>query len=301
MQRNFVTIDVFTDNGQGGNPLAVVLDAKGLSKRQMQTLATGFNFSETTFVLPPDDPAHTARVRIFTPVAEIPFAGHPNVGTALVLARRSSPAPMQMLFEEAAGLVPVAITLADFQPVAAEITAPEPFARGANADPGKLAAALGLDATDVLIGVHRPTMATVGAPFLIAELATRAALRDATPEPARLTGLLRNTSTMGLYLYTKDGAAPSHDFHARMFFPLEGIVEDPATGSAALALVALRAMLAPAENQKLSLRIGQGADMGRPSLLLARAVKREGRVISAHVGGAGVEIKRGAFPLAGEA
>jgi trans-2,3-dihydro-3-hydroxyanthranilate isomerase len=301
MSRRYVTIDVFTDHAFGGNPLAVVLNAQGLSTRQMQAVAREFNYSETTFVLPPSDPAHTAHVRIFTPVNELPFAGHPNIGTALVLARLAAAPPARVIFEEAAGLVPVAITIDQGRAVGAELTAPRPFIRGANADPAKVAASVGLDATDVLVGAHRPTMASVGVPFLLAELGGRAALRAARPDPARLVAVLEGASSGGLFLYTRDGADATRDIHARMFFPLDSVIEDPATGSAAVALVALLATLSPLDTLDLSPRIGQGEDMGRPSLLLTRAVKRSGKLLSAHVGGGGVEIMRGAFDLAGEA
>jgi trans-2,3-dihydro-3-hydroxyanthranilate isomerase len=106
MQRRYITVDVFTDRAFGGNPLAVVLDAGGLSTQQMQAIATEFNYSETTFVLPPRDKAHDAEVRIFTPVRELPFAGHPNVGTAFVLATMAREPKPRLLFEEKAGLVP---------------------------------------------------------------------------------------------------------------------------------------------------------------------------------------------------
>jgi trans-2,3-dihydro-3-hydroxyanthranilate isomerase len=227
MQRRYVTIDVFTDRAFGGNPLAVVLDAQGLSTAQMQSLAREFNYSETTFVLPSADPANTANVRIFTPTFEMPFAGHPNVGTALVLARRT-PGLSRVLFEESAGLVPLDITLAEGQPVAAELTAPRPFSRGANADPGKVAAALGLEAADILIGAHRPTMGTVGAPFLFCEIAGRDTLRACQPDHARLTALLKASETVGIFAYTKDGADAAHDIHARMFFPALSKTRRPA-------------------------------------------------------------------------
>jgi trans-2,3-dihydro-3-hydroxyanthranilate isomerase len=300
MQRRFVTIDVFPDGEAGGNPLAVVLDGQGLSARQMQILAKGFNFSETTFVMPPADPASAAKLRIFTPAQEIPFAGHPNIGTALVLARRITPTPKKIVLEQLAGPVAIEITVADGKPVAAELTAPEPFVRGPNSDPVKLATALGLDPSAVLIGAHRPTIASVGLPFLFAEMSTRRALRDVSPEPAKLAPILKMTGAIGLYLYTKDGADAAHDFHARMFFMAEQLTEDPATGSAAAAFAALRAMLSPLERQTLSFGIGQGADMGRPSLIRARATKRAGKLLSAQVGGGGIEMKQGTFTLAGE-
>ncbi len=301
MQRRYVTIDVFTDRAFGGNPLAVVLDAGGLATAQMQAIAREFNYSETTFVLPPADPAHTAQVRIFTPAAEIPFAGHPNVGTALVLARRAATPPARVVFEEVAGLVPLEIAFAGGQPAGAELTAPRRFARGADADAAAVAAALGLAAAQVSTAAHAPTVGSVGMAFLFAEFSSRAALRDARPDQAKLVALLTAAAAVGVFVYTKDAADAGRDLHARMFFPLAGIVEDPATGSAAVALAALRATLAPATELDLVLRIGQGEDMGRPSLLATRAVKRGGAVVSAHVGGSGVEIMQGSFSLSGEA
>jgi trans-2,3-dihydro-3-hydroxyanthranilate isomerase len=300
MQRRFVVIDVFTDKGAGGNPLAVVLDAQGLSTPQMQTIAKGFNFSETTFVLPPIEPAHTAQVRIFTPTMELPFAGHPNIGTALVLAKRAGKPPVGMVFDEAVGPVAISISLSNFRPVAAELAAPQPFIRGINADPGKIASLLEIGPKDVLVGTHRPGMGSFGAPFLFAELSTRDALRIARPDPSRLIPLLRMTETLGLFVYTKDGANAEHDVHARMFFQADGIVEDPATGSAAIALAALLATVSPMGRAEVALRIAQGEDMGRPSLMVARALKRAGKLVSAHVGGAGVEKTQGMFPLVGE-
>src|SRR3981189_947503 len=127
MQRRYVTVDVFTDRAFGGNPLAVILDAGGLSTAQMQAIASEFNYSETTFVLPPQDPTHDAQVRIFTVNREIPFAGHPNVGTAFVLAPQAARPPPRLLFEEGAGLVPVEILQQDDRPVGAELTAPQPL------------------------------------------------------------------------------------------------------------------------------------------------------------------------------
>jgi trans-2,3-dihydro-3-hydroxyanthranilate isomerase len=300
MLRRYVTIDVFTPSAFGGNPLAVVLDAEGLSTAQMQAVAREFNYSETTFVLPPADAANTARVRIFTPTFEMPFAGHPNVGTALVLARRAEARPTDLLFEEKAGLVAMKIAWSGDEPVAAELTAPQPFAAGAIAMPASIAACLGLTAEDVHIASHGPTVGSVGAGFLFVELATRAALRDARPDAQRLVQVLAETGSVGVFAYTKQGVGSAHDMQARMFFAAGGVLEDPATGSAAGALVAYLTTLAAGRDLELSLRIGQGEDMGRPSLILARAVKRGGALVSAHVGGEGVEVMHGQFSLAGQ-
>lgn len=148
MRRRYVTVDVFTDQPFGGNPLAVVLDAEGLSTAQMQALAAEFNYSETTFVLPPRDPAHAAQVRIFTPNAEIPFAGHPNVGTAFVLAGDGRAAG-DMVFEETAGLVAMRLLHEGGGVIGAELTAPQRLARGADFVPAEVAAALGLAVEDI--------------------------------------------------------------------------------------------------------------------------------------------------------
>src|SRR5215468_7009999 len=144
MQRRYVTVDVFTDRAFGGNPLAVVLDSVGLSTQQMQAIATEFNYAETTFVLPPRDPAHDAEVRIFTVRSEIPFAGHPNVGTAFVLASRAKRPPARLLFEEKAGLVPVEIVSTNGKVVSAELTAPQPLTRLTQVSVEQAAACLSL-------------------------------------------------------------------------------------------------------------------------------------------------------------
>ena len=299
MQRRYVTIDVFTDRPFGGNPLAVVLDAEGLSTSQMQSLTHEFGYSETSFVLPPADPAHAARVRIFTPGSELPFAGHPNVGTAVVLARSTGGTPPERLvFEELAGLVPLDLIVEDGRAVGAELTAPAMFSRAGDTAAAALAEAVSLAASDVLVAAHPPTTASVGLAFTFVELASRDALRRAVPEAARLSPLLSAASAAGVLLYTRDGADAACDVQARMFSPLDGIGEDPATGSAAAALVALLASLAPARDLDLLVRVAQGVDMGRPSLLRARAVKCRGVVTSAHVGGRAVEMMRGTFNLA---
>ena len=303
MQRRYVTVDVFTDRAFGGNPLAVVLDAEGLSTAQMQAIATEFNYAETTFVLPPRDPAHDAHVRIFTPRAEIPFAGHPNVGTAFVLASRAADPPSRLLFEEAAGLVPVEILVEQGRPVGAELTAPQGLSRLTRFAPEQAAACVSLAAAEVRIDRHGPEIISVGLPFLIAELASRGALRLANPDPSAFARVLPCDGAVGIYLYTRDVPAAEMpcDLQARMFFPgSNGLVEDPATGSATAAVAALLADLSDQADGELNLCFGQGFDMGRPSLLRTRVLKHEGTVASVHVGGHCVEMMQGTFQLAGE-
>src|SRR3954471_9001692 len=161
MQRRYITVDVFTDRAFGGNPLAVVLDAGGLSTAQMQGIATEVNFFETPFRLPPQNPAHDAQVRIFTVRHEIPFAGHPNVGTAFVLATQAASPPARLLFEEGAGLVPVEITTEQGQVVSTEFTAPQPLKRMSHVSAEQAAACLSLSASDLKLGRHPPQIISV--------------------------------------------------------------------------------------------------------------------------------------------
>ncbi len=309
MRRRFATVDVFTTVPFGGNPLAVVLDAEGLSAAQMQAIAREFNYVETTFVLPPRDAANTAHVRIFTPDRELPFAGHPNVGTAFVLARQGQvfgrPLNERVVFEEGAGLVPVRVLRDAGAAVGAELTAPEPFRRGAAVDPALVAAAVSLAAGAIATGVHGPVVASVGLPFLVAEVEDREALRRIVPDPAALGETFRQAGVTGLHLYTRDvapGDAPGSgcDLSARMVCRMPMVIEDPATGSANCALVALLAQLAPQADTVVELTIAQGVDMGRPSLLRARASKRGGTVASVHVGGCCVEMMEGTLRLVGQ-
>jgi trans-2,3-dihydro-3-hydroxyanthranilate isomerase len=303
MQRRYITVDVFTDRAFGGNPLAVVLDAGGLSTAQMQAIASEFNYSETTFVLPPRDSAHDAQVRIFTVRSEIPFAGHPNVGTAFVLATQAKSPPEQFLFEEGAGLVPVAVLKEQGKVVGAELTAPQPLKKLTAFSAEQAAACLSLSAADVRTDRHPPLIASVGLPFLMVELNTRDALGRARPDATAFARIFPCDGSDAVYLYTRD-VTPSEkpcDLQARMFHPgSSGLSEDPATGSATVAAAALLADLAGDRDGELKLRIGQGVDMGRPSLLLTRVRKANGVVTSAHVGGACVQMMEGTIRLAGE-
>ena len=281
MSRRYFTADVFTETLFGGNPLAVVIDAEGLSTEQMQAIAREFNYSETTFVLPPEDPAHTAKVRIFTPGNELPFAGHPNVGTAFILARHREGLPETLLFEEKAGLVPVKLL-----PEGAELTAPQPLTLKSEADPAKVAASLGLEAGDIVTANHKPVIASVGVPFLIVEVASREALRRAKVAIGPFSELMPLDDADGIYFYTKESGGEDCDIQARMFSPLDGIGEDPATGSATATTAALIAKVSG--KKELELVIHQGVDMGRPSRLIARIAQGK-----THVGGRCVAVMEG--------
>jgi trans-2,3-dihydro-3-hydroxyanthranilate isomerase len=303
MQRRYVTVDVFTDRVFGGNPLAVVLDAQGLNTAQMQAIATEFNYAETTFVLPPGDTKHTAQVRIFTPRTEVPFAGHPNVGTAVVFARewereregKGGPPLDRLVFEEAAGLVPIQLIRERDAVVGAEFTAPESLTLGSGISAVDIAECLSLAAADISLANHPPQVLSVGLPFLVAEITTREALRRAKPNALTHERVLPAIGTDAIYCYCP-GATPQQ-LHARMFSPLDGIVEDPATGSAAAATISLLAALRPERDAEMSWRIEQGVEMGRPSLLKGRTEKRNGTVTAVHIGGRAVQVMCGVFNL----
>ncbi len=291
----FLTCDVFTTTRFGGNQLAVLPEAEGLSDEQMQQVAREFNFSETTFVLPAQA-GHDRAVRIFTPPCEVPFAGHPNIGTAFVLAATgafgSLEKPRLVTFEERAGLVPVAIHKREGERIWCELTAPQSLALGQTVSAESASAAVSLTAADIRTTAHPPRVASVGLPFLIAEVKDRAALERARPDAFAFEPLLAMglpTPYLLVYARTSDG----FDIRQRMFAPTEGIPEDPATGSAACALAGLLGHLSAAANGAFSWRIAQGAEIGRPSVLEARAEKRDGEVINVWVGGESVLVSEG--------
>ena len=303
MQRRYITVDVFTDRAFGGNPLAVVLDAGGLSTAQMQAIAAEFNYAETTFVLPPRDAGNDAQVRIFTVYAELPFAGHPNVGTAFVLAMQAAKPPARLKFEEGAGLVPVEILNEDGTVVGAELTAPQPLKKLRTLSAEQTAACISLSAADIRTDRHPPQIVSVGMPFLVAEVSSRDALARARADAAAFARTLPCDGAFAVYFYTRDvtPAEQPCDLQARMFHPgASGLTEDPATGSATVAAAALLADLAREQDGELKLCVGQGFDMGRPSLLLTRVRKQGGAIASAHVGGRCVRMMEGTFRLAGE-
>ncbi len=295
----FHTVDVFTERRFGGNPLAVFPAAAGLDTEAMQALAREFNLSETAFVLPPEDPAHTARVRIFGLLAELPFAGHPNVGTAFVLAQQMDHPPAAFVFEEPAGLVRVELLRgADGAVTGAEVAAPRPLTLGAEIPPAVVAACAGLDVADIATAAHPPRVASVGMPFVIAELCDPAALDRARPDLAAFRAAQARygseTGLFPLHLYThgSDGRLPGR-LQARMFAPLEGVMEDPATGSANAALAALLLALAPPNETAMTCDITQGIALGRPSRLIATAQRTADGAVRATVAGSCVPVLRG--------
>jgi trans-2,3-dihydro-3-hydroxyanthranilate isomerase len=292
MRLPFHTLDVFTQDRFRGNPLAVVRDADRLGGGEMQAIAREFNLSETVFVLAPEDAAHTARVRIFTPVGELPFAGHPTIGTAVLLARLATDAgsgDAPITLEEEVGLVTVAVRDRGASAPFAELTAavlPTPGAEPPSAV--DLASALGLAAADIGFEGYRPSVYEAGNGFLFVPLASRAALARARPDPAKSRSL---GALVGLYLFCR-GTDPRFDFHARMF-AAGGIWEDPATGSAAATLPGPLCAQARVEDGTRRWRIAQGEDMGRPSALFLEADVVAGRPVAVRVGGHAVEVSSG--------
>jgi trans-2,3-dihydro-3-hydroxyanthranilate isomerase len=302
MRVPYITADVFTDQPFGGNQLAVFPDARSIDPALMPAIARDFNFSETTFVLPPDDPAHTARVRIFTPGRELPFAGHPTIGTAHVLASTGS-IPLtgdstRIVFEELAGPVPVTIRSKGGAPEFCQLTAartPETGPRPPASE--QLAASLSLPADAVRSGPWSPEIVSCGTPFLILPLRDRAAVTAARVRLDVWEQVFAGGGTSEVFLFAMEGERPGSDIHSRMFAPGIGIAEDPATGSAAVALAGYLAARDRRADGTLRWVVEQGFEMDRPSILEIEADKAGGRVVATRVGGSTVMMTEGIMTL----
>jgi trans-2,3-dihydro-3-hydroxyanthranilate isomerase len=300
MRRRFITADVFTETVFGGNPLAVLPDGRGLDGAQMQAIAREFNLSETVFVLPPEDAAHTRRLRIFTPASELPFAGHPTVGTALVLASlreiELEGTRTGIIFEEGAGPVPVEIEAEAGRARFAWLTAPkEPEFRDAP-DAAALAAMLSLAPADLVTQQGLPRTVSCGLPFVVVQLRSRDALGRARLDRAAWERLLRGRWAELVYLFTED-TPESFDFQARTFAPATGVEEDPATGSATAAFGGWLGRFRAEDDGRHHWRISQGIEMGRPSQLSVEAVREDGALRTVRVGGAAVRVTEGTIDV----
>lgn len=294
----FHTADVFTDRIFGGNPLAVFPDARGLDAATMQLITREINYSETTFVFPPETPEGARRVRIFTPGAEMPFAGHPTVGTAFVLAMTGE-LPLQgeltrLVFEEGVGPVPVTIRAVEGRPAFCQLSAakmpewgPEP--------PGdaELAAVLSLAPADLLSGSFRPQAVSCGVPFLFVPLRNLEAVRRARVRVDLWERIVAPYWAQEIYVFTFEHEREGSDLHARMFAPRLGIGEDPATGAAATALAGYLGVRDARDDDTLRWVAEQGFEMGRPSILAIEADKRGGEITAIRVGGAAVLVSSG--------
>lgn len=301
----YVTVDVFTSERFSGNQLAVIPDARGLTDAQMQNIAAEFRYSEVTFVLPPEDPANTAHVRIFTPTMEIPFAGHPNVGTAFVLGRQrdifGKPAGDVLRFEEKAGIVEAALTRnAEGHVIGAGIFAPQPLSLGPQVDSETIARCASIGAQSISLTTHAPVIASVGLPFAVAEVTSLEALARACPNTAAFAEAGRRYSPeddqFALFLYTRQPENP-WALRARMFAPLDNVIEDPATGSASGALGALLTSLLPDMDATVEITIEQGVEMGRRSVIGVTATKSEGRIHSIRIAGQCAAVMTGSILL----
>jgi len=299
MSHRYVTLDVFTDRPFGGNPLAVFPDAGALTGERMQQLAHELNLSETVFVLPPEDPDHAARVRIFTPGSELPFAGHPTIGTAYALAHLGHVAlrdpETSIVLEEGVGPVTVRIAVAGGVPGACQLTAAVPPRFDEMPDARVLAEALELPAELILQDALRPVAASCGVAFGFVALRDLEAVRAVRFRAAAWQQASEGRDLVGLFVYALGGELEGSDAHARMFAPAVGVPEDPATGSAATALAAVLARAGLAGEGTTRWQVEQGIEMGRPSRMTIEAVVTEGEIAATRVGGTSVMVSEGRF------
>lgn len=302
MRYRFYTLDVFTDQVFGGNPLAVLPDARGLEPEQMQRVAREFNLSETAFVFPPRERGHARRLRIFTPAHELPFAGHPTVGTAFLLASIGEVdlegEVTTVVLEEEVGPVPVGIRAQRGEPVSATLSTARPPEFGPPPPPLEaIAETLSLDPTDLLSGEDRPQAVSCGNPFLFIPVRDRSALARIRVNPAAWERYLATYWAPKPYIFTYDAELPESAVRARMFSPSIGLKEDPATGAAAVALAGYLGVRDPTEVGTLRWQVEQGFEMGRPSLLQVEADKARGEVVAARVGGRCVRVAEGTIEV----
>ncbi len=299
MARSFHTFDVFTDRAYAGNPLAIVPDADGLDDAAMQAIAREFNLSETVFVLPPEKPGHTAALRIFTPGGELPFAGHPTIGTAIFLALQKYGAVEReedaiMMLEEGVGPVRVGVRLRPDEPAFAEFDAPQlPREVGPAADKDTIAAALGIAAGEVGFENHAPTVFTAGNAFNFVPLRNLDTMARVALMPHHWPSAFTKKGSPAAFLYTRETVCHDAAFHARMFWPALGIGEDPATGAAAAALAGVVMRFdTPLDGVHVG-TIEQGFEMGRPSSMSLEMEVTGGALHSVRIGGTAVPVMRG--------
>lgn len=299
MTRRFYTLDVFTRQALTGNPLAVVLDAQDLDAQRMQAIAREFNLSETVFVAPPAHPNNRASVRIFTPGREVPFAGHPTVGTAVLLSlldRDAVPGVREFALEEKIGVVPCRVETSGSEYGHATFTLPRlPERVGTLPDQAALARALGLDAADIGFAGHRPAIYSAGNAFHFVPLRGRDAVTRAQPQGESFdrTFAAAGDGFTNAFVYCAEPLDPAHAFHARMFAPGIGVPEDPATGSAAAAFAGLFMDFAKPETGAHAFVIEQGDAMGRPSRITVSLDVADGRLVQAKIGGEAVILSEG--------
>lgn len=296
MRRRFVTADVFTDQPFGGNPVAVLPDAEGLTTDQMLKLAREFNLSETVFVLPPEDASYTKQLRIFVPTKEIPFAGHPTIGTALILASIGELAldgdRTDIIFNMPAGLVPVAIDSVDGRPSHATLTAPAAPDVQAAPPVEVMAALLSLEPNEIIC----TEAASCGNPFILVQVKDRLVLGRAQFDMSVFPRIGDDSFATEPFVFTED-APEGFNIQARMFAPHVGIPEDPATGSAAAAFGGWLGARDPMTDGTFRCVIAQGVEMGRSSRLEIEVDKHQGQVTAVRVSGSAVLISEGVIEV----
>ncbi len=294
MRRQFITLDVFTDRRFAGNPLAVVLDAEGLDAAGMQTVAREFNLAETVFVLPAERPSHRARLRIFTPAAELPFAGHPTVGTAVLLNRIDGGGAREFVLEETIGPIRCTTASVDSDRGRARFQLarlPEEVGPAAVAD--KIAAALGLDAGDIGFDGFKPACWSAGVPLSFVPVRGLEPISRCRPNLAVWDAAFSESGHNAIYVFCRETVERGSAFHARMFAPRLGIMEDPATGAAVAALAGVLAHFAPPPDGDHEFSIEQGYEMGRPSLIGLSLTMKNRQLASAAISGEAIAVSEG--------
>lgn len=303
MRHKFYTLDVFTDRVFGGNQLAVFPDAAGIPPERMQHIAREFNFSETVFVLPPGDAAHARRLRIFTPGAELPFAGHPTVGTAHLLAAIGAVPTVDgentFVLEEGVGPVRVSVRKERGEVTFAQLSVAKlPERIEAGHDLEGIAEAISLGRDDFADDGVGPVSYACGVPFLFARLRDVAAVSRAELNHAAWKHAVARHGTDSLFFFAEGGKLPGADIHGRMFAPAFGIAEDPATGSAVAALAGYLMALQKPTDGTAKWTVEQGVEMGRPSLLHLEADIERGAITGVRVGGQSVIVTEGHMEIA---
>jgi trans-2,3-dihydro-3-hydroxyanthranilate isomerase len=293
----YAILDVFTRTPFTGNALAVVTDAGGLDDARMQAIAREFNLSETVFVLPPDNPVHSARVRIFTPASELPFAGHPTVGTAVHLARTAAgDAPGRheqvLVLEEKVGPVRCGVTVEGRAGHAIFDVPRIPEPLDVAFDRGAIAAALGLEPAEIGFENHRPSAWSAGTPYVFVPVRDLATIARAAPRGEAWSKALAGVSH-GMYLYCRQTVTAGNQFHARCFAPDAGIAEDPATGGAAAAFGGVVWRFDELTTGSHRIAIEQGIEMRRPALIVLEVDVERGKVAASRIGGDAVIVAEG--------